>query len=192
MPRCARLRTPVLAGRDTLLVDPAERRSLRAGHADSVLGGVGAAGATASPADDHARQALALGLSALSTAGDDARLRLVRLLYQLCDAFDGTGWVLSTLEDGASTTVAFAQSGESAHPETTVRLSEPWAERARLTGVLDRAGDTGGALAQTRGVALVAAAIVDDWLLELLAGDDAHLDGAPAVLRALASVAVHP
>jgi diguanylate cyclase (GGDEF)-like protein len=185
----ARMRTPVLAGRDTLLVEPTERRTLRAGQPDQVRGTAG----TSSTGGDLVHEALTAGLAALATAGTDAQLRLVRVLDQLCDALGAEGWVLSRIADGRTTTAAFAQSGETARPEVQISLTDDWIERARLTGVLDGPGraDESGTLTAPRCVAVVAAAVVGEWLLELLAGEGVVLDGAPELMRALGGVAVH-
>ena len=185
----AHLRVPVLAGRDTMMLPAGERRRLRGSDASST---------TTLPTTDSVQHALTAGLAAVVAAGPEPRLRLVRLLDAVCDALGGAGWVLSVTDhpSGESQTVAFAQGNEASRPEIAVPLAGDWLDRAAAAGVLSRRGDASVPLADLRLAGVVAAAVVDDWLLEVLGSEGAEggpgevgLDAVPAVLRALGSVA---
>jgi diguanylate cyclase (GGDEF)-like protein len=178
----AALRVPVLAGRDTMALPATERRRLRGGGEEHV----------AAIQDGITHEALTLGLEAIDAAGHDPKLRLVALLDVVNQAVDGRAWVLSSLDlpSARSRTVAFAQSGESSRPECEVELAGEWLAAARTTGVLSTRGDQRIPLADARSVDAVAAAVVDGWMLEILATTDEGLATVPSLLRALGSVAV--
>jgi len=171
----------LLAGRDTPLTDPVERRRRRR------------SGPAWSTNAERAANALEAGLRVLATSVELSALdRLVAVIDAAAEVIGASGWVISIIDDGCSRTVAFSSARDGLDVDTghDTRHDPTWLQSALGAGVLVRADDESAALARVRRCTTVAAAASGRWLVELLGDDDAVLVAAPAPLRALVGTAL--
>ena len=166
----------LLAGRDTPLSEPVERRRRRRSGPEWATNA------------ERATNALEAGLRVMvMSQGLSALDRLVAVVDSASEAIGAVGWVVSTISSDTTQAVAVSANRDgldvsSGHDVTTDRS---WLAAARGVGVLVRADDESADVARVRHCATVAAAATDVWLVELLADSDELLVGVPATLRAL-------
>ena len=166
----------LLAGRDTPLSEPVERRRRRRSGPEWATNA------------ERATNALEAGLRVLVMSHGLSSLdRLVGVVDAASDAIGATGWVVSTISGDTTHAVAVSanRDGLDVARGHDLTLDRSWLDSARGVGVLVRADDESADLARTRHCVTVAAAATDVWLVELLADSDELLVGVPATLRAL-------
>ncbi|MEI6693776.1 MAG: sensor domain-containing diguanylate cyclase [Actinomycetes bacterium] len=166
----------LLAGRDTPLTEPIERRRRRRS------GPVWATNA------ERANNALEAGLRVLVMSAQLSPIdRLVAVIDAAADVIGAVGWVVSIIDGGTTRAVAFStvRDGLDVTSGQDLTNDPTWWEAASGVGVLVRADDETADLARVRGCSTVAAAVSGSWLVEVLGDTDDHLVGVSATLRAL-------
>jgi diguanylate cyclase (GGDEF)-like protein len=160
---------PIVAGRDQE-GHPVERRRWR-----------GSAGADLLPR--------ALRLLA-EVRGLPTAQRLASLAALLAEEWGATGWVVSTVRDGAAVPVAWPDGQTVTGHTFPAPAAEEWVQQATVQGIEVLAGDPVVPLADVRGVARVGVVAADGWLVELHGSGSTTLAGVLPAARALASAAV--